>query len=158
MSASPYFFIAASPLRYFSNQFPSACSFRRENRVTLNIDPVGGLGRQVTAYTVLLIVSCDLLLGCVCFVESPSPAVAPQWIAGIESFVVLDHDEPHLRGLGPVRVAGCHRSMVRGRRLFCQHGAIVHLPHFAVVFSRARGCVRDMHLLCVWISNQVRSE
>src|SRR5215468_4572000 len=96
----------------------------------------------MTTQAVLLVVSCDLLIGCIRLVQSPAPSIAPQWIAGIASFFVFDHDEPYLCPFSPMHIAGRHLTMVSSEIFFDQDGSICKLSILAVVLSRARRCVR----------------
>src|SRR5215467_5911101 len=121
--------------------------FRLEDRVALHVYPIVGLSRNVTSQAVFLVVSRDLLIGCVCFEKRPSPSIAPEWVIGIPIFFVLDHDEPHFRLRGPMCVTGCHGSMVGSKDLFHQNRSVGELPILSVVLGCIRRCVRDMHLL-----------
>src|SRR5262245_24357848 len=90
------------------------CSLRAENWIAADVHPVGLLCRYVAAETVFLEVGGDLRVGRVGFEERPTPPVAPKWIARKAAFVVLDHHEPDLRPLGPMRVAGRQWRMAGG--------------------------------------------
>src|SRR6266508_4377039 len=69
--------------------FATSCGLLRgENWITLNIDPVCCLCRDVAAQAIFFVVSCDLFIGRVGFEKGPSPAVTPERITGITSFFV----------------------------------------------------------------------
>src|SRR5262245_51548132 len=100
----------------------------------------------MTTQTILLVVSCNLLIGCIRLVQRPAPSIAPQWITGIASFFVFHHDEPYLCPFGPMHIAGRHLTMVGSENFFHEDGSVCKLSILAVVLSRARRCVSVMHL------------
>src|SRR5262245_50563973 len=100
----------------------------------------------MTAQAILLVVSCNLLVGGIRLVQRPAPSIAPQGIAGIASFFVFHHDEPYLCPLGPMHIAGRHLTVLASENFFDQDGSICKLSILAVVLSRARHCVRVVHL------------
>src|SRR5262247_211656 len=116
----------------------SYCLLRRENGITLDIDPVCCLCRDVAAQTIFFVVSCDLLIGRIGFEKGPSPAVAPERIAGIASFFVFDHDEPLFRSRGPMRVPSRQCAVIGPEDFFDEYGSIRELASLAVILSRAR--------------------
>src|SRR5262249_16416524 len=120
----------------------ASCSLLRfEDRVTLDVNPVGCLRRDVAAKAVFFKVSCDLVIGGVGLEKCPSPSIPPQRIAGMASFFVFDHHEPHFRSRGPMYVPGRHFPVICCIDFFNQDGSLSKLPVFAVVLSRARRCV-----------------
>src|SRR5215510_2486413 len=100
----------------------------------------------MTTQAVLLVVSCNLLIGCIRLVQRPAPSIAPQWIAGIASFFVFHHDEPYLCPFGPMHIAGRHLTVVSSENFFDQDGSICKLSILAVVLGRARQCVGVVHI------------
>src|SRR5262245_3578226 len=100
----------------------------------------------MTTQAVLLVVSCNLLIGCIRLVQRPAPSIAPDWIAGIASFFVFHHDEPYLCCFGPMHITGCHLTLLGSENFFDQDGSIGKLSIFAVVLSCARRCVRVVQL------------
>src|SRR5262249_4781965 len=56
----------------------TCCSLRAENRITLDVNPVGVLCRDVAAEAVFLEVSGNLRIGRVGLEKRPSPPVAPE--------------------------------------------------------------------------------
>src|SRR5262245_3601007 len=100
----------------------------------------------MTTQAVLLVVSCNLLIGCIRLVQRPAPSIAPQWIAGIASFFVFHHDEPYLCPFGPMHLAGRHLTVLGSENFFNQDGSICKLSILAVVLSCPRRCVRVVHV------------
>src|SRR5260370_33601770 len=101
----------------------------------------------MTGYAIFLEVSRHLLIGCVGFVKRPSPSIAPQGVIWKAVFFILDHDEPHYRSRSPTRITCRHLSVMRLECLFHHHRAIRELSIFAVILSRARRGVSDVHLI-----------
>src|SRR5688572_7337633 len=116
----------------------SCCLLLGENWITLDINPVCCLRRDVAAQAISLVVSCDLLIGRIGFEKGPSPAVTPERIAGIASFFVFDHDEPLYRSRCPMRVPGRQFAVIGPEDFFDEHGSIRKLASLAVILSRAR--------------------
>src|ERR1700756_3007388 len=63
-------------------------------RIAVDVDPVGPLCRHVAGETVHLVIGRCRLQRIVRVEPRPSPAIAPQLIAGVATGAVLDHDEP----------------------------------------------------------------
>src|SRR5262249_28808389 len=157
--------------QYFSHlSLSSECSRRRsalvahclllrgENWITLHINPICSSRRNVAAQAIFLVVGCNLLVGSGGVVESPAPAIAPQWIARIAAFLVLNHHEPDLGSRSPVGVAGCHLCVIGSEHFFHEDRSICELSRLAIVLGCAKGCVSDMHLVSLRIENHVRSD
>src|SRR4030095_8290860 len=149
MIASRYFFITKSPFitKIFLDRFSktsfvaSCCLLRGENRITLDINPVCCLRRDVAAQGIYFEVSCDLFIGRIGFEKGPSPAVTPERIAGIASFFVFDHDEPHFGSRGPMPLPGRQCAVIGPEDFFDEYGSIRELASLAVILSRARRSV-----------------
>src|SRR5262245_46598308 len=74
----------------------------RENRITLNIDPISGSCGNVTPQAIFLVVGGHLFVRRVSFEERPPPSITPQGVIGIPVLFVLDHDEPLFRPFRPM--------------------------------------------------------
>src|SRR5258708_36576006 len=117
-----------------------------ENWITLDVDPICRLRRDMAAQAVFLVVRRDLLVRRVGLEEGPSPTVTPKWIAWVASFCILDHHEPDFRSGGPARVPSRHLCVIGSEDLFHQYGSIRVFSSLAVRLSGAGGGVVDMHL------------
>src|SRR5579864_3324229 len=129
-----------------------------EHRITLNVDPICRLSRDMAALAVFLVISRDLLVRRVGFEESPSPTVTPKWVAWVASFCILDHHEPDFRSGGPMRVPSCHSCVIGSEDLFHQYGSVCVLGSLPKVISGAGRSVGEMHLVALRIENGVGSE
>src|ERR1051326_6290806 len=144
-----YCFITKTPLILFLNHvaLTRRCLLcRLEHGIALNVYPICHLCRDMTAEAVLLVVSSNLLVGCIRLVESPSPSIAPQRIAWVASFFVFDHDEPHLRPFGPMHVTSRHLTVISCEYFFDQHSSVRELSILKVVLSRSRRRVGVMQI------------
>src|SRR6267378_7991919 len=152
--------IAPSPLNRFRKSAPvaSRCSLGGKNWITLDVDPVRRPGRDVATQAVLLVVRRDLLVGRIGLEKRPSPSIAPQWIAGVASFFVFDHDEPHFRSGSPMRVSGRHLGVIGSQDLFHQNSSIGKLSVLAVILGRIGGSVGKVHLITLGIEHRIRPE
>src|SRR5579864_903396 len=129
-----------------------------EHRITLNVDPICRLSRDMAALAVFLVISRDLLVRRVGFEESPSPTVTPKWVAGVASFCVLDHHEPDFRSGGPMRVPSRHLCVIGSEDLFHQYGPVWIFASLPEILGGARGSVGEMHLVALRIENGVGPE
>src|SRR5215471_10068221 len=109
-----------------------------ENRITLDVNPVGRARWEMAALAVFCEGSCDLLIGCVAFVKRPSPTLSPKRIAREPSFLVLDHDEPHFRSLCPMSLPSRQETVIGPKDFLDEHGSIRKLASLAVMLSGAR--------------------
>src|SRR5215472_15259011 len=125
--------------------------FRFENRVALHVYPVGGLSGNMTTLAVLLVVSRDLLIGCVGLEKCPSPSITPERVVRKAVLIVLDHDEPHFGFRGPMCITGRHRAMISSKDFLHQNRSIRELPVLSVVLGGTWRCVGHMHLLALRI-------
>src|SRR5215813_14421283 len=111
----------------------------------------------MTTKAVLLVVSCNLLIGCIRLVQRPAPSITPQWIAWIAPFFVFDHDEPYLCPFSPMHIAGRHLTVLSSENFFDQDRSICKLSILAVVLGRARQCVGVVHVGVATLSSHRKS-
>src|SRR6516162_390173 len=162
MTITSTFRISQSPLQCLRSRpaLVARCPLlRSENRITLHVNPIRSPRGDVAPQAILLLVCCNLLVGSVGGVQSPAPAIPPQWIVGIAAFLVLDHHEPDLGSRSPMCVPCGHRTMVRTENFFYQYGSISEFARLAVILSGARRSVGVMHLcITLWIEHRKSSE
>src|SRR5262249_27055686 len=121
-------------------------------------NPICSSRGNVAPQAIFLVVGSNLLIGSVGFVQGPTPAFAPQWIARIAAFFVLDHHEPDFCSRSPVHVARCHLCVFGSEHFLHEDSPICELSCLAIVFRRARRGVSCVHLVTFWIKHHIRSE
>src|SRR5947207_13049834 len=103
-----------------------------QDGISVHVNPIGGLGGHVAPLAIGVVVGRGGLERLVRVEPRPSPAVAPQRVAGVRSLAVFHHDEPALEF---VRMAYCAGGQLvrRGPEdLFHQDGAVREVPRLPV--------------------------
>src|SRR5215813_3014232 len=123
------------------------CLLRGDNRISLDVHPIGTSCWDVTPQAIFFVVSRYLLVRGVGLEQRPRPSIAPERVPRVASFFVLDHHEPDLRARGPVRVACGHLSVIASKYFLHENRSVSELSGLTIDFSGAGRCVSDMHLV-----------
>src|SRR5581483_6496844 len=129
-----------------------------ENRITLDVNPVVRFCGYMATQAILLVISCDLLIGCVGLKKRPTPTVAPERVVWVAALCVLDQDKPHFCIGSPVSISSAQLRVVRSEDLLHQHSAVSELTILPIVFGSSRRGPGVVQLIALRIEYRIGTD